>query len=91
MQETFPPVIKADSFSAEQWQTLVSLIDVSAFQALNEQIGCPDCADGGAEWIEIQVGDTVKRVTFENRRTIKGFEALVVELRNLRNQHTNGL
>jgi hypothetical protein len=28
-------------------------------------IGCPDCADGGAEWLELGFEKEVKRVTFE--------------------------
>ena len=40
-------------------------IDLDAFLAMDETIGCPDCADGGAEWLEIGFENEVKRVTFE--------------------------
>ncbi|UJR24697.1 hypothetical protein I4U23_006071 [Adineta vaga] len=90
-QTEFPPVKKAAPFTAEEWNELVSLVDFNAFQALNEQIGCPDCADGGAEWIQIETKGQMKKVTFENGRLIKGFEGLVVQLRNLRNQYTKDL
>ena len=54
---------------------------------LDDRIGCPDCADGGAEWIEIDSMDGVKRVTFENGQTVNGIEPLVEKLRQLRNQY----
>ena len=38
-------------------------IDLDAFLEMNETIGCPDCADGGAEWLEIGFENEVKRVT----------------------------
>ena len=91
LQKEFPPMKKADSFSAEQWKELINLIDLSAFQALDERIGCPDCADGGAEWIQIQTQGQIKKVTFEHGELIKGFEGLVVQLRNLRHQFTDNL
>jgi hypothetical protein len=44
---------------------LVRKIDLAAFVALDSVIGCPDCADGGAEWIRIWMSGNVKKVTFE--------------------------
>ena len=32
---------------------LSKTIDYESFRKLNEIIGCPDCADGGAEWLEV--------------------------------------
>lgn len=40
-------------------------INLDAFLAMDEVIGCPDCADGGAEWLELVFENEVKRVTFE--------------------------
>ncbi len=37
-----------------KWSNLTSAIDIDAFFALDEVIGCPDCTDGGAEWVEIE-------------------------------------
>jgi hypothetical protein len=44
----------------------ISRLNTSSFFELPEVIGCPDCADGGAEWLEIELttGETHK-VTFE--------------------------
>jgi len=70
---------------------LISLVDSKGFRALDDSIGCQDCADGGAEWIQINWPDINKRVTFENGQLIKGFEGLINELRKLREQYVNNL
>ena len=33
--------------------------------ALKEIIGCPDCLDGGAEWIEVSCDGKAHRVEFD--------------------------
>ncbi len=63
---------------------LSSLTKFTEFLKLPESIGCPDCADGGAEYLELQLGQQKHRVTFENGKTIPGFETLVKELRTQR-------
>ena len=50
---------------AQEFQALAGLVDWEAFQKLEETIGCPDCADGGGQWIEISRGGEVHRVTYE--------------------------
>lgn len=82
-QDEYPPVEKRYPFPSNDWQELINLVDPESFRSLDERIGCPDCADGGAEWIEIQWTNENKRVTFENGQLIKGFEGLVVKLREL--------
>ena len=47
------------------WSSLTASIDFNEFKQLEEIIGCPDCADGGAEWIEITNDGETYRVTFE--------------------------
>ncbi|CAF0760724.1 unnamed protein product [Rotaria sp. Silwood1] len=90
-QDAYPPLKKIYPFPLNQWQELISFIDAEGFQSLDDRIGCPDCADGGAEWIEIQWTDRSKRVTFENGALIKGYEGLVVQLRDIRNKYTENL
>lgn len=48
-----------------QWASIVNAIDLKKFQELDDVIGCPDCADGGAEWIEIEAGNEKHKVVFE--------------------------
>ena len=51
--------------SGDDFKALTGKIDLRDFKDLDEVIGCPDCADGGAEWIRIVTPDLDKKVTFE--------------------------
>jgi hypothetical protein len=83
-QASYPPVHVKFPQTSTEWNDLASLVNLKTFQSLNDRIGCPDCADGGAEWIQIDWTDGSKRVTFENRQTVKGIEELIERLRQLR-------
>lgn len=72
------------TLSPADWTALKALADVDAFGKQPETLGCPDCADGGAEYVELQQGDRKHRVTFEFNKTIPGFEPLVEALRRQR-------
>lgn len=51
------------------WVKLVRLAEQLQLTEPNEVIGCPDCADGGSEWIELQSQSGVKRkIVFEFHR-----------------------
>ncbi|WP_341225190.1 hypothetical protein [uncultured Arcticibacterium sp.] len=67
------------------WQEILSELNTKTFRNLNEVYGCPDCADGGAEWIEITDSSGVHKVTFEYGQEVKGIENLIILLRNQRN------
>ncbi|MFC2080394.1 hypothetical protein ACFLRQ_02855 [Bacteroidota bacterium] len=57
-------------------------IDLDAFLALDETIGCPDCADGGAEWLELGFENEVKRVTFEYMNEPSELKDVIPSLRD---------
>ena len=78
-------------FSLNEWKELIKLINSKAFKALPDRIGCPDCADGGEEWIQINWLNSSKRVAFEFRKLLEGFEGLVDKLRKLREQYVDHL
>lgn len=41
-------------------------VEFDSLQALGERIGCPDCADGGSEWLAIRLTDgRYHKVVFE--------------------------
>ena len=48
---------------------------------LNNIYGCPDCADGGAEWIEVRHGIFYKRIVFEYMNEPEELTSLVNMLR----------
>lgn len=56
---------------------------MEAFFELPEVIGCPDCEDGGAEWVEmkLQNGDKHK-VYFEYLREPDVLKKLLAKLRS---------
>ncbi|MCU0392979.1 MAG: hypothetical protein MUE81_17860 [Thermoflexibacter sp.] len=72
------------AISSTEWQTLVSKVNFAKMKNLPEVIGCPDCADGGKEWIEIVYGEQVKRVTFEFGKEVPEIQDLINEVRKIR-------
>ncbi len=75
--------VKSD-VSADEWDYWQSLIDKEVFLKLKDVYGCPDCADGGAEWLEIQSPDINKKVVFEYHNPPAGIANLVNKLREKR-------
>lgn len=80
--------VKTEKFdiSAAQWKNIADKIDWNTFQKLEESYGCPDCADGGSEYIEIKTTDGTKRVTIEFNKEGPELEPLLTELRTQRKQ-----
>jgi len=67
-----------------QWDQIITGIDVETFFGLPETLGCPDCADGGAEWVEIELRNGEKhRVTFEYHNEPSDLLFPVAKLREL--------
>jgi hypothetical protein len=58
-------------------------VDVGNFFSLDETYGCPDCADGGAEWVEISFDTLKHRVTFEFLNEPEELTPIVTVLREL--------
>lgn len=63
---------------------LKALVNADSFKKLPETIGCPDCADGGAEWISLKLEGKVKKVTYEYGKTPDELKALVQKLREIK-------
>jgi hypothetical protein len=80
--EKEPARITKNNFTEAEFQTLVATIDFNKWNALEERIGCPDCADGGAEYIEITTTAGTKRVTFEFGASVAEIQELILKLRN---------
>jgi hypothetical protein len=88
----YPLKLQSGTLVADQLACLRAAVerDSAAFRRLDSVIGCPDCADGGAEWIEITHGGTTKRVTFEYGKTIPAIERLQDAMRLLRGNYKPG-
>ena len=76
-----PDITRESILDPVFWSTLENNINVSSVLELDEVIGCPDCADGGAEWIEIKTIDTTFKVTFEYRNEPSQLKEAVALLR----------
>jgi hypothetical protein len=74
------------AMNREEWSAIVSSIDLIAFASLREIHGCPDCADGGAEWVELTTAGFSKRVTFEYGTELPEIARLLENIRKLRLQ-----
>lgn len=55
------------------------------FKRLKDTYGCPDCADGGMEWLEVKFTDgSIKKVTIEYGAKLEGFDEIISALRTER-------
>ncbi len=78
-EDEYPPKECKGNYS--QWQQLNDRIDLKAFYDLPATIGCPDCADGGAEWVEIATESKTHRVTFEYNKAPAAMNRYITLLR----------
>ncbi len=63
---TIEAITSSEAIKSTTWDSIRTNLNVNAFFNLAEFIGCPDCADGGAEWLEIELANGQKhKVTFE--------------------------
>ena len=72
----------------DKWEVIENNLNIDQFEKLDEVIGCPDCADGGSEWIEITTDEINKKVTFEYGDSLDGMNELLKILREIRNKYT---
>jgi len=72
--------------SAAKWKSILDKTDWNTFKGLEESYGCPDCADGGSEYIEIKTTKGTKRVTIEFNKEASQLEPLLTELRMQRKE-----
>ena len=81
-----PTVRRTMPLSSSEWDALTEALDRSAIERLPDTIGCPDCADGGAESIEVVGVDWRKRVTFDHGAAIPELQPLLARVRTLRSR-----
>ena len=78
------PVTYTEKLNSDYITAVANSVDFEAFKKLEETIGCPDCADGGAEWVEITKNDSRHKVTFEFGHDVKEIGGLLKLLREKR-------
>ena len=65
----------------EERYLLLQSFDWEVVNSLPDTVGCPDCWQNGAEWIEVILADSHKKLTFEKGALIEGIEGLQAILR----------
>jgi hypothetical protein len=83
----YPDKLCQKSITTGKWNEIVRCADSISFNSLDSIYGCPDCADGGAEWVEIATSGWKHKVTVDysgpNRPVV--LENLFGKLRGLKN------
>jgi hypothetical protein len=69
--------------TAAEADTLARLAVETRFDRLGPVVGCPDCADGGAETLSVVLEGQQRRVTFESGADIAELQPLLGHVRAL--------
>lgn len=85
--QNLPAQRYATVLTPEEWDAFESLAANTDLSALPDTIGCPDCADGGAESLTI-TGERSRTVSFEFRASIPQAAPLLERVRALRDRLT---
>lgn len=78
-----PETISPREWDKSYWNKLTDQFPKTAFTKEDEVIGCPDCADGGKEYIAITTTKGTYKVTFEFTSEQKQLEPVLARLRAL--------
>lgn len=80
----YPRLTRSATLSRAEWQRIRALAKPAAFSSVAGVHGCPGCADGGAEWVEIRTSESSIRATFDYGRVLDPISDLQSEVRALR-------
>jgi hypothetical protein len=81
-----PTLERTVPISASEWHALESAVDRRRLEALATVIGCPDCADQGAESLEVVGEDWSRTITFEYRAALPPLQPLLDRVRDIRDR-----
>lgn len=72
-----------EQLGAAEADSLAEAAALARFDGLPPVIGCPDCADGGAETLTVVTEDGERTVTFEYNAPLDALEPLLGQMRSL--------
>jgi hypothetical protein len=78
---SYPQKTKITASNLASYKQLLELVNLEDFHKLPETIGCPDCADGGASWIEISHLGKKQKVNYEFGKAPKELVALEAKIK----------
>lgn len=70
-----------NSVSETEVNEIKKLLNNSEVYKLPKTIGCPDCADGGAEWVAFKSGGKAYKITFEYGNAPESLKVAVAKLK----------
>ena len=79
-----PDLERTVPMTAAEWQDLRSAVSRAQLEALPAVLGCPDCADGGAESVEVVADGWSRAITFEYQAPAAQLQPLVDRVRAIR-------
>ena len=79
-----PPLRQTATLTPSEWNDLVRAVDRARLEALPNVIGCPDCADGGAESVDVLAANWSKAVTFDHGADLPSIRPLLDRVRAIR-------
>jgi heat shock protein HslJ len=81
---SYPEKEYREKMDPDLWRRLLAMADFTVLDQLDEVYGCPDCADGGAEWVSMGLSGRVETVRFEYGVKLEPIAELVQALRDVR-------
>lgn len=78
----------ARPLSETEWHDIQRLAAQTDLTAVPDVVGCPDCADGGAEGLTIESTSGAESVQLEFRAELPAAQALLTRVRALRDELT---
>lgn len=86
--QNLPEQRYATELTPAEWQEIQGLAASVDFDALPDTVGCPDCADGGAEGLTVEGPGGAESVSLEFRASIPQAQPLLDRVRALRERLT---
>lgn len=79
-----PDLLIEEPMESSDWSQMIQAVDINSFCQMEEVYGCPDCADGGLEFLTMDCNGKDKTVNFEFGEELPEIRNLVLEIRPLR-------
>lgn len=84
--DAYPEKIHQESMDPEFWDRLQDLADLNDLARMDDVYGCPDCADGGAEWLTMSLPGRKETVKMEYGARLEPLAELLKILRRARDE-----
>lgn len=84
--QNLPAQRYATPLSAAEWQEIQRLASQADLTRVPDVVGCPDCADGGAEGLTIESGAGSESVSLEFRAELPAAQGLLSRVRGIRDR-----